>query len=226
GLAALDGSAGGEHRVGSRQPDRHDYLITGTAYGSQPFQITGRYVIGADGAHSVVRSAIGQDFPGQTYPSQFVLADVALTSAPCADDEASITLSRSGVTVIGRRPSGNSRTAAPVAPGPEVPGAPDKPYLDDLLTTRGIHARLRDDPAWSSRFRVHHRVADHFRVGGVFLAGDAAHVHSPAAGQGMNTGIADAYDLATPPGAVRTGQAAAPAPAGSRRNRRPPALEC
>jgi 2-polyprenyl-6-methoxyphenol hydroxylase-like FAD-dependent oxidoreductase len=66
-----------------------------------------------------------------------------------------------------------------------------------LLVT-GSHNGTRGligDPAWSSRFRVHHRVADRFRVGGVFLAGDAAHVHSPAAGQGMNTGIADASVL-------------------------------
>jgi 2-polyprenyl-6-methoxyphenol hydroxylase-like FAD-dependent oxidoreductase len=204
-LAALGGSVRREHQVASVRRDRRGYLVTGTASGARPFQIEARYVIGADGAHSVVRSAIGQDFPGQTYPSQFVLADVALASAPCGDDEASINMSRYGVTVIGRLPSGNYRIIATVEPGIDVPDAPDKPYLDDLLATRGIDTHLVSAPTWSSRFRVHHRVADRFRVGGVFLAGDAAHVHSPAAGQGMNTGIADAYDLATRLGAVLTG---------------------
>jgi 2-polyprenyl-6-methoxyphenol hydroxylase-like FAD-dependent oxidoreductase len=120
-LAALDGSVQREHRVGSVQQDRNGYLVAGTAYGSEPFQVRAGYVIGADGARSAVRSAIGQDFPGQTYPSQFVLADVALASAPCADDEASINLSRDGVTVIGRLPSGNYRIIATVEPGTRCP---------------------------------------------------------------------------------------------------------
>jgi 2-polyprenyl-6-methoxyphenol hydroxylase-like FAD-dependent oxidoreductase len=93
-LAALDGSVRREHRVGSVHQDPNGYLVAGMAYGSEPFQVRAGYVIGADGARSAVRSAIGQDLPGQTYPSQFVLADVALASAPCADDEASINLSR------------------------------------------------------------------------------------------------------------------------------------
>jgi 2-polyprenyl-6-methoxyphenol hydroxylase-like FAD-dependent oxidoreductase len=129
-LAALDGSVRREHRVGSVQQDPNGYLVAGAAYGSEPFQVRAGYVIGADGARSAVRSAIGQDFPGQTHPSQFVLADVALASAPCADDEASINLSRDGVTVIGRLPSGNYRIIATVEPGIEVPEAPDKPYVD------------------------------------------------------------------------------------------------
>src|SRR4030095_1651286 len=76
-----------------------------------------------------------------------------------------------------------------------------------MCRTGAFPTRLAGDSAWSSRFRIHHRVADKFRVGGVFLAGDAAHVHSPAAGQGMNTRIADAYDLATRLAAILNGQA-------------------
>ena len=103
--------------------------------------------------------------------------------------------------------SGNYRIIATVNPEPDVPETPDKAFLDEVLRTRGIDVQLSAAPAWSSRFRIHHRVAEKFRVGGVFLAGDAAHVHSPAAGQGMNTGIADAYDLSTRLAAVLTGQA-------------------
>ena len=163
--------------------------------GAVPFTVRARYVIGADGAHSTVRAGVGLAFPGNTYASQFVLADVGL--APAADARrATISLSPQGVTVIARLPGGNHRIVA-TADTDDVPAAPDRVFLDALLRDRGLVERLSAEPAWSSRFRVHHRVAEHFRSGGVFLAGDAAHVHSPAAGQGMNTGIADAYELAT-----------------------------
>src|SRR4029453_3830901 len=148
-----------------------------------------------------------------------------------------------GVTVIAQLPGGNHRIVATVDPTTEVPPAPDRGFVDDLLRDRGITARSADAPAWSSRFRVHHpgaarvrvgaplrcgvhpRVAAGFRVGTTFLAGDAAHVHSPAAGQGMNTGIADAYDLATRLGAVLTGQADASVLDGYELHRRAAALE-
>src|SRR5262249_15589227 len=107
----------------------------------------------------------------------------------------------------------------------DVPQAPGEDYLDDLLREHGIDAQLARAPAWSSRFRVHHRVARRFRVGDVFLAGDAAHVHSPAAGQGMNTGIADAYDLSTRLAAVLSGQADASVLDDYERDRSAAALE-
>jgi len=88
-------------------------------------------------------------------------------------------------------------------PGPESDAfgpvsQPSGEFVQALLDARGPEqqpARIRD-VVWSSRFRVHHRLADHYRAGRMFLAGDAAHVHSPAGGQGMNTGIQDAMALA------------------------------
>ena len=153
--------------------------------------IDARYVIGADGSHSTIRESAGITFRGATYESSFVLADIALRTD---FDEATINLSPDGVTVLAQLPSGNHRVVATVA---DAPSAPDRSFVEDLLRRRGIPAQTREDPVWSSRFRIHHRVADRFRTGSTFLAGDAAHVHSPAAGQGMNTGIADAFDLAT-----------------------------
>jgi 2-polyprenyl-6-methoxyphenol hydroxylase-like FAD-dependent oxidoreductase len=202
-LAELRGSVRRCHRVVSIESDGDGYLVAGFDHsdpgpdGGQavPFTIRARYVVGADGAHSAVREAVGIAFPGDTYASQFVLADVGLADAGDAE-QATISLSPLGVTVIGLLPGGNHRIVATVDTE-EVPACPDRTFLDALLRDRGLTARPTAEPAWSSRFRVHHRVAEHFRLHGVFLAGDAAHVHSPAAGQGMNTGIADAYDLAT-----------------------------
>jgi 2-polyprenyl-6-methoxyphenol hydroxylase-like FAD-dependent oxidoreductase len=202
-LGDLGGCVLRGRRAESIETDGDGYLVSGvgqsgpdgTADGGLPFTIRARYVIGADGAHSTVRAAVGLAFPGSTYASQFVLADVGL--APAANcREATISLSPPGVTVIAPLPTGNHRIVA-TADTDNVPSAPDRVFLDGLLRDRGLVERLSAEPAWSSRFRVHHRVAQHFRLSGVFLAGDAAHVHSPAAGQGMNTGIADAYDLAT-----------------------------
>jgi 2-polyprenyl-6-methoxyphenol hydroxylase-like FAD-dependent oxidoreductase len=209
-LTSLGGSILRRHRVDELREEGKGYLVSGaheTSNGSTPFAIHARYVVGADGSHSAIRSAIGLDFPGETYAPAFVLADVELGSQPFADDEATISMSALGVTVIGRLPSGRYRIVASVDPDSDVPEAPDRPYIDEILRSRGIGVQLAAPPAWSSRFRVHHRVADRFRVGGVFLAGDAAHIHSPAAGQGMNTGIADAFDLATRLASVIRGKA-------------------
>ncbi|MEU6564878.1 FAD-dependent oxidoreductase [Nocardia nova] len=225
-FAGLGGVVRRNHRVESLRTTADGYRLTGTnAENSSAFELHARYVIGADGAHSVVRAAIGVQFRGDTYPSQFVLADVALSQPPCADDEAAINLSPHGVTVIGQLPGGNYRVIATVDADATVPRAPGRSFVDALLTERDIHSHTASEAAWSSRFRVHHRVADRFRDGDVFLVGDAAHVHSPAAGQGMNTGIADAYDVATRLAAVVTGRAEVSVLDGYEQSRRPAAKE-
>uniref|UniRef100_UPI00300A58CB FAD-dependent monooxygenase n=1 Tax=Amycolatopsis sp. VC5-11 TaxID=3120156 RepID=UPI00300A58CB len=98
-------------------------------------------------------------------------------------------------------PGGRHRIVATVD---DAPPHPDRSQVQALLDTRGPRTGSIEvtDLGWSSRFRVHHRLADRYRAGRVFLAGDAAHVHSPAGGQGMNTGIQDALDLARRLGAV------------------------
>ncbi|MEV5753342.1 FAD-dependent oxidoreductase [Actinoallomurus sp. NPDC052308] len=156
--------------------------------------VRARHVVGADGMHSVVREQAGIGFTGDTYPQSFVLADVHLEWG-LPDDEVQLFFSPDGLVVVAPLPGGRHRVVATVDDAPEHPDAAD---VRDLLGARGPRATPArvHDVVWSSRFRVHHRIADHYRAGRILLAGDAAHVHSPAGGQGMNTGIQDAVDLA------------------------------
>lgn len=156
--------------------------------------IRARYVIGADGIHSTVREAARIGFDGGQYEESFVLADVHLTGDVPAD-EVLLFWATAGLTVVAPLPGGEVyRVVAPVADAPEEPSTQ---FVQDILDERGLGAgrMVVGDVVWGSRFRIHHRVADTYRAGRLLLAGDAAHVHSPAGGQGMNLGIQDAVAL-------------------------------
>ncbi|MFO1329961.1 MAG: FAD-dependent oxidoreductase [Rubrivivax sp.] len=154
-----------------------------------------RYLIGCDGMHSAVRTGTGIGFAGGSYGESFLLADVRL-SGGVPTDEVILYFSPRGMAVVAPLPDGVHRIVAPVDDAPEKP---DARFVQDLLDERGPvrqPVRVLGEPVWGSRFRVHHRIADRYRAGRVVLAGDAAHVHSPAGGQGMNMGILDAMRLA------------------------------
>lgn len=156
-------------------------------------QLRATYLIGADGMHSTVREGAGIGFTGDTYAESFTLADVRLDGA-VSETEVVLYFSPAGMVVVAPLPDGTFRIVATVDSAPEVP---DVAFVQRLLDTRGPKAApvTVREVVWGSRFRVHHRVADTFRDGRVLLAGDAAHVHSPAGGQGMNLGIDDAAAL-------------------------------
>jgi 2-polyprenyl-6-methoxyphenol hydroxylase-like FAD-dependent oxidoreductase len=159
-------------------------------------RVRARYVVGADGMHSAVRELAGIAFEGASYGESFVLADVRLHSdGPLPTHEVILYFSPAGLVVVAPLPDGAFRIVATVD---EAPPQPDVAFVQALLDERGPASSraLVTQLVWSSRFKVHHRVADRYRAGRVLLAGDAAHVHSPAGGQGMNAGILDALCLA------------------------------
>lgn len=153
-----------------------------------------RYVVGADGMHSTVREQAGIPFSGGTYGESFVLADVHLTGG-VPSEEVVLYFSPAGMVVVAPLPGGMHRVVATVDDAPETPSLE---FVQALLDARGPEREpaVASGLVWSGRFRVHHRVADRYLEGRVVLAGDAAHVHSPAGGQGMNAGIVDALYLA------------------------------
>lgn len=157
-------------------------------------RISARYVVGADGMHSAVRRLAGIAFEGGSYGESFVLADVRL-EGEVPHDEVILFFSPAGMVVVAPLPGSVHRIVATVDEAPEVP---DAAFVQALLDSRGPErspVRVAG-LLWGSRFRVHHRLAERYRAGRVLIAGDAAHVHSPAGGQGMNLGILDATALA------------------------------
>jgi len=153
----------------------------------QPIQFRACFVVGCDGAHSSVRHLLNLPFEGAEYEDSFMLAD------PLPADQLQLCPSELGPVAIFPMSATRRRIVAIVD---KTEG--DAPSLDlvrSILAQRapsGIEARALH---WSSYFRIHHRQAAQLRVGRIFIAGDAAHIHSPFGGQGMNTGLHDVWNL-------------------------------
>lgn len=172
----------------------------------EPEELTAAYVIGADGHRSAVREAIGLPFPGRSVIRSVVLADVRLDEEP----EALLTGGAVGDAFAFLAPFGDGyHRVVGWHRGRDIPDT-EPLELDEVREITRL-ALGRDygmhDARWMSRFHSDERQAPAYRVGRVFLAGDAAHVHSPAGGQGMNTGLQDAANLGWKLAAVLGGHA-------------------
>ncbi|WP_329491185.1 FAD-dependent monooxygenase [Kitasatospora sp. NBC_01246] len=198
---------------GADGPDGRVLAVLATPSG--PREVRARYVIGCDGAHSLVRKAAGLRFEGDAFPEQYMLGDVEVdwdlpagygVRATHHDAEGRVDDLLVCIPLPGRKryrvsmlvPDELARAGAQdgVAHGLESGAAPELRHIQavlDRLSPQPTHASaLR----WSSTFRISHRLVDRYRAGRLFLAGDAAHIHPPTGAQGMNTGIQDAYNLA------------------------------
>ena len=153
------------------------------------------YIAGCDGARSIVRESIGSGFPGGTYRQLFYVADVE-GDGPAFNGELNVDLEAADfLAVFPLAGEGRARLIGTVRD--ERADHPDTLRFEDVSdrAIRDLQVSVRR-VNWFSTYRVHHRVTEQFRKGRAFLLGDAAHIHSPAGGQGMNTGIGDAINLA------------------------------
>ena len=161
-------------------------------------RVRAKWLVGCDGVHSAVRTLLQLPFTGKDYPDQFVQADVYL-EGDLPEGLMTLWLNDQGLlAAIPFREPGLWRIAAQIYPDSDgnIPRASVE-LFERLLAERAADTTTKIlEPVWLSNFVVHHRIVDHYRKGHVFVAGDAAHVHSPIGGQGMNTGIQDAYNLA------------------------------
>ncbi len=156
--------------------------------------VEARYVVGCDGAHSTVRQQAGIGFEGYAYPQTFLLADLEVEGL---EPKGAVHSYLTGSGMLFFFPLGSPATWRLLAMRP--PDVPDTevtlPLLQEITGRYAGGGPLLRDPAWMTDFRLHNRGAAHYRAGRGFLAGDAAHIHSPAGGQGMNIGIQDALNL-------------------------------
>jgi 2-polyprenyl-6-methoxyphenol hydroxylase-like FAD-dependent oxidoreductase len=157
--------------------------------------LTVDYLCGCDGAHSTVREQLGVGFPGGTYQQVFFVADAEVSGA-MADDEVHFAFSDDdifGIFPLKHRTTYRLIGVVPKAVNKDIHEITYDDVAEQVYRDAGLRATRVN---WFAAYHVHHRVANSFRQGRAFLLGDASHIHSPAGGQGMNTGIGDAANLA------------------------------
>lgn len=171
----------------------HDGHVTATLdrQGRQ-FEVTALFVVGCDGAHSAVRHLLNLPFEGAQYDATFMLADVE-TNEALPGDEMQLCPSEFGPLAIFPMSSIRRRIVATVDKAEE--DAPSLAFVRRVTAQRAPRELETLSLRWSSYFRIHHRQVAQLRVGRLFVAGDAAHIHSPFGGQGMNTGLQDVWNL-------------------------------
>lgn len=158
-------------------------------------EMSPRWVIGCDGAHSAVRQKTGTDFEGGGVGLSFYLGDCEAEGEDLPHDELSVHVCHGDLVFLARLQGETVRVIAALhdhdGDGKREITAGD---LQRAIDRVGVRVKIKS-AGWLTPFHVHDRQAKHYRIGNVFLAGDAAHIHSPVGGQGMNTGIQDAANL-------------------------------
>src|SRR3990167_6551813 len=179
-------------------PDHVDALLE-TPEGTESARF--QWIIGCDGFHSVVRRCAHIEWDSDAdFPQQFALADFHTTSTEWDEQHIHLFFTAQGLAPLFPMGNGSYRLLADLPLGKKIQTTPQNHFIPDDEIHQIIQERIKPTPTistidWSSTFWIHSKVAEHVRSGRLFLAGDAAHVHSPAGGQGMNTGIQDAYNL-------------------------------
>ncbi|HEX7896106.1 MAG TPA: FAD-dependent monooxygenase [Terriglobales bacterium] len=173
---------------------QHDGYVTATLdRKGERIDVTALFLVGCDGAHSLVRHLLDLSFDGSQYTASFMLADVE-TNEVLPGDELHLCPSEFGPLAIFPMSATRRRIVATVDEAEE--DAPSLAFVRKVVAQRAPVGFEALSLRWSSYFRVHHRHVSRMNVGRIFIAGDAAHIHSPFGGQGMNTGLQDAWNLA------------------------------
>lgn len=166
-----------------------------------------QYICGCDGARSAVRHQLQLDFPGGTYEQQFFVMDMKAEGDQIGSDKLAMCMQGDEFLILLPIRSTGSTRAIGIMPASLV-------AREEMVTSENIVSFMASDFGidvkevnWFSPYKVHHRVAEKFHKGRAFLVGDAGHIHSPAGGQGMNTGIGDAVNLGWKLSAVLQGRA-------------------
>ncbi len=188
--------------------DRGDHILATLRHADgREEQVRCDWLLGSDGAHSTVRKQLGLEFTGAAEPNDWILADCRV-EGPIPRDELSLFWHYKGVLAFFPF-ADRFRLIADMGMAGGAAHPPD-PSLEDvqrIVNARGPAGVRLSEPHWLSGFRIHERKVADYRRGRAFLAGDAAHIHSPAGGQGMNTGMQDAWNLAWKLALVHAGRA-------------------
>ena len=173
---------------------QHDDAVTATIeHEGERSEINAAFVVGCDGAHSAVRHLLNLPFEGAMYEALFMLADIQTNQTLPADE---LQLCPHAVGPVAIFPMSATRRRIVAMINNKEGDAPSLEMVRRILRDRapkGLEAQALN---WSSYFQIHHRQVAKLRVGRMFVAGDAAHIHSPFGGQGMNTGLQDVWNLA------------------------------
>ncbi|MEX0938814.1 MAG: FAD-dependent monooxygenase [Pirellulales bacterium] len=194
-IEELGGQVEWNTQLSALRQDQEEVVATLATSADEDHQVRAAWLAGCDGAHSAVRHALGLAFEGAEYQETFLLADLSV-DWQFIQSEAHMLLTSGGLLPAIPLPEpGRWRlidaTGAPELRDPQAIVA----RFEQLVEAAGLPKSSLTDPSWAASFRIHRRTVEQFRIGRCFLLGDAAHVHSPVGGQGMNIGVQDAYNL-------------------------------